>query len=231
MKNTLIISDLHIPYHHQDAFEFLEALAYGYDCEVIKCTGDLVDNHAGSFHEIEYGVLSAKEEHTQAYDAVQELYRMFPKMDIVIGNHDAIPSRKAKAAGLPQDTIKSYNDLYDTKWNWSDKHVFKLDKDNECLLVHTMSTSTLNNAAKHSHCSIQGHHHSSFGIEYFTDTNMIRWSITAGCLIDLHHPAFNYASGATMKRPVIGCAGIIEGTPRLFPMTLTKKGRWNGIVP
>jgi len=231
MKNCLIISDLHIPYHHKDSFEFLGALAYAYDCEVIKNTGDVVDNHAGSFHDLEYGTMSAKEEFDAAYEYMQELSGMFPKMDIVIGNHDAIPARKAKSVGLPQDTIKSYNDLYDTKWNWSDKHMFSVDKDTEVLLVHTMSTSTLNNAAKHSHSSIQGHHHSSFGLEYFTDTNMIRWSMTVGCLIDLHHPAFNYASGATLKRPVIGCGGIIEGTPRLFPMTLNAKGRWNGKVP
>ena len=231
MKNCLIISDTHFPYHHPDTFEFLEAIAYAYDCEIIKHTGELIDIHDGSFHETEYGVLSAKEEHEQAYDCVQRLYKMFPKLDIVIGNHDAIPARKAKAAGLPHDCIKSYNDLYDTTWNWADRHMFKVNKDTEVLLVHTMSTSTLNNAAKHSHSSIQGHHHSNLGLEYFTDTNMIRWSITSGCLIDLHHPAFNYASGATMKRPVIGCAGIIDNTPRLFPMTLNSKGRWNKIIP
>lgn len=230
MKNTLIISDTHFPYHHPDTFDFLEQAAYVYSLEIIKHTGDIVDNHAGSFHDVEYGTLSAKEEFDQAYECVQRLYKMFPKMDIVIGNHDAIPARKAKAAGLPQDTIKSYNDLYDTTWNWSDKHFFNITKDKQCLLVHTMSTSTLNNAKSHSHCSVQGHHHSNFGIEYFTDTNMIRWSMSVGCLIDLHHPAFNYASGATMKRPVIGCGAIIDNEPRLLPMNLKPNGRWDGVV-
>lgn len=230
MKNTLIISDTHFPYHHPDTFDFLEQAQYVYDLEIIKHTGDIVDNHSGSYHDVEYGTLSAEEEHDQACEAIQRLYKMFPKMDIVVGNHDAIPERKAKTAGLGSHAIKSYNDLYNVNWNWQDKHFFKINKETDCLLVHTMSTNTLNNAKSHSHCSIQGHHHSSFGIEYFTDLNMIRWSMTVGCLVDIHSPAFNYAKGATMKRPVIGCGAIIDDQPRLLPMNLKPNGRWDGVV-
>lgn len=231
MKNTLIISDCHFPYHHQDTFDFLEQAAYVYGVEIVKSVGDLVDNHAGSFHDTEYGALSAKEEFDQSYECMQRLYKMFPKMDVVIGNHDAIPSRKAKAAGLPQDTIKSYNDLYNVNWNWADKHFFNIkNKDDKCLLVHTMSTNTLNNAKSHSFNSIQGHHHSNFGIEYFADEGQLRWSMTVGCSVDLKHPAFNYASGATMKRPIIGHGAIIDNEPRLLPMNLKPNGRWDGVV-
>lgn len=230
MDNCLIISDTHFPYHHKDTFAFLEQAAYVYDCKVIKHTGDVVDNHSGSYHDVEYGTLDAEAEFMSARACVQQLNELFPKMDVVIGNHDAIPSRKAKSAGLGQENIKTYNDLYDVNWNWQDKHFFDIAKGKQCLLVHTMSTSTLNNAKSHSHCSIQGHHHASFGLEYFTDTNMIRWSMTVGCLVDLHHPAFNYASGATTKRPVLGCGAIIDGEPRLLPMNLDKNGRWDKIV-
>jgi len=111
-----------------------------------------------------------------------------------------------------------------------DRDYFEVDKYNKCLLVHSMGANTLSNARNHSHCSVQGHHHSRFGIEYFSDTNQLRWSMTAGCLIDMHHPAFNYAAKATLNRPVIGCCGIIENEPRLFAMRLNSKGRWDGKV-
>jgi len=29
-----------------------------------------------------------------------------------------------------------------------------------------------------------------------------------------------------LKRPVIGCAVIIDGIPQLIPMVLNRKGRW-----
>ena len=66
MKNTLIISDTHFPYHHPDTFEFLAYAAEAYGCELIKHTGDMVDNHSASYHEIEYGTMSAQEEHEKA---------------------------------------------------------------------------------------------------------------------------------------------------------------------
>ena len=228
MKNCLIISDTHFPYQHQDTFDFLEAAAWAYDCEIFKHTGDMVDNHTGSFHEIEYGTLSAKEEHDKAKESVQELYSMFPDMNVIIGNHGSMSYRKAKAAGIPEDHLKSYNDMYEVDWNWMDKDYFNVESDEGCLLVHSMGANTLSNARNHSHHSIQGHHHSRYGIEYFGDTNQLRWSMTVGCLIDMHHPAFNYAAKATLNRPIIGCSAIIDNEPKLIPMRLKSNGRWRG---
>ncbi len=228
MKNALIISDTHFPYHHQDTFDFLRAIKEYYGIEIAKHSGDAVDNHSSSFHDIEYGTMSAKEEHLAAYDAIQELYDIFPKLNMIVGNHGSMTVRKAKAAGIPLDHIKTYNSIYDTTgWKWTDKDFFNINRKEKCLLIHSMSTNTLNNAGKHSFNSIQGHHHSKFGIEYFGDCEMLRWSMTVGCLIDANHPAFNYASKATLNRPVIGCGAIINDHPVLIPMRLTKKGRWD----
>ena len=230
MKNTLILSDLHFPYHHKDTFEFLEAVAWAYDIEDVKSAGDIVDNHSSSYHEIEYGTMSAKEEHDRAKEAVQQLACLFPEMSVVLGNHDVMSYRKAKTAGIPEDHLQSYNDIYGVNWEWKDKDFFKINKDEECLLIHSMGSNTLNNAARHSFNSIQGHHHSKFGIEYFSDANMLRWSMSVGCMIDTHHPAFNYAAKATLNRPVIGLGAIIEDQPTLIPMRLKSNGRWNGRV-
>jgi len=231
MDNTIIISDTHFPYHHVDTFAFLKAIKKKYKIKKAIHTGDVVDHHAGSFHDLEYGTLSAKDEHDMSYEYVQQLYKMFPKMHIAVGNHDAIPKRKAKAAGIPEDLIKDYNAVYDTKgWVWRDKHIFKIDRNSQCMLIHSMGTNTAMNAAKHSLNSIQGHHHSKFGLEYYTDVIQIRWSITVGCLIDMHHPAFNYASKATMNRPIIGCGAIINNRPVLIPMCLKANGRWDGTL-
>jgi hypothetical protein len=228
MKNTLIISDTHFPYHHPDTFNFLEAIVDKYNIETVKHTGDMIDNHSSSFHPIEYGTLSAKEEHEMAKEAVQILYSMFPKMTVIIGNHGAMSYRKAQIAEIPLDHIKSYNDIYGTKgWKWTDKDYFNINRNEKCLLVHSMSSNTLNNASKHSFNSIQGHHHSKFGIEYFGDCEQLRWSMTVGCLINFHAPAFNYARHATLNRPVIGCGAIINDAPVLIPMRLNKGGKWN----
>jgi len=231
MDNCIIISDTHAPYQHRDTMRFLETIKDEYDIKIAKHVGDVVDNHTGSFHPIEYGCMSAQEEHLKAKKFVQELNDLFPVMDISLGNHCQMSARKAKEAMIPLDHLKSYNDMYEINgWNWNDRDYFKVDSFNKCLMVHSMSVNTLTNAKTHSHHSIQGHHHGRFGIEYFADTEVLRWSMSVGCLIDPHSPAFNYGKGNTNNRPVLGCGGIIENRPVLIPMQLRKSGRWDGRV-
>ena len=49
-SRILVISDLHIPYHHVDALEFLAHLAEKYKPTRVICLGDELDKHAMSFH-------------------------------------------------------------------------------------------------------------------------------------------------------------------------------------
>ena len=231
MKNCLIISDIHAPFHHKDTLPFLRAIKDYYDIEIVKNVGDIVDNHNASFHPLEYGVISTKEEHDLATKFVQELHALFPVMTITLGNHCTMTARKAKQAGIALDHLKGYNDIYDTKgWKWVDKDYFKVDKYSSCLMVHSMSRNTLSNARSHSHHSVQGHHHGTYGIEYFADTEVLRWSMTVGCLIDTHSPAFNYSKGYTNNKPILGVGAILEDRPILIPMQLSKSGKWDGKV-
>ena len=229
MDNCIFISDTHFPYHHKSTFVFLEAIQDAYDIKIAKSVGDLVDNHTGSFHPIEYGTHSAQEEHILAKKAVRRLNDMFPEMTVSLGNHCIMTERKAKIAGIPLDHIRGYNDMYGISgWDWVFKDYFKVDKYNNCLMVHSMSTNTLTNAKTHSHHSVQGHYHGTFGIEYFADTEVLRWSMTVGCLIDTTSNAFNYGKGFTNKKPILGCGALIDDRPILIPMQLTKSGSWNG---
>ena len=124
--NYLIISDLHIPYHHRDAFSFLESVSEYYDCKVILNVGDMIDHHAGSYHESEPDALSPEEEYYQSMEYCNELQDIFPSMIITEGNHDKIPQRKLKTCGLPASMVYDYNKLYklDAKWKWVDKYTF-----------------------------------------------------------------------------------------------------------
>jgi len=226
MENTIIISDTHFPYQHRDTFDFLEAIKYAYDITNVLHSGDVCDNHFSSYHELEYGTYSAEDEFKQSKICVQRLAEIFPDLTTVLGNHCRLTHRKAKTAGIPEDHLSSYNEIYGVDWNWVDKVYFKINSYQNCLLTHAQSSSTLNNARSHSHCTIQGHHHGTFGIEYFADTEMLRWAMTVGCLIDPKSPAFNYSKGSTSKRPILGSGAIIDDFPILVPMQLSKSGRW-----
>ena len=89
-SRTLIISDLHFPYQHNEAIEL--ALNYGLQKDVtcILINGDLIDFATISRHEKDFRARSVKEE----FDAVRlfltTLREHFPKAKIVYkqGNHD-----------------------------------------------------------------------------------------------------------------------------------------------
>jgi hypothetical protein len=118
--NTLFISDLHIPYHHPQAFEFLFALDKYYGFDRIISVGDVYDHHQASFHPSEPDALNAEDEYQVSKEYARDLQEIFPKMDITPGNHCRIPQRKAKEAGLPISMVGDFNKLYDTKktWRW-----------------------------------------------------------------------------------------------------------------
>ena len=122
--NTLYISDLHLPYHHRDAFDFLFALNEYYKFDQVFNVGDLYDHHTGNYHETEPDALSPEKEYEEAKKYAHELQDIFPDMIISTGNHDNIPKRKMKTVGLPYSMVGDYNKLYDTEdgWEFVDSH-------------------------------------------------------------------------------------------------------------
>lgn len=124
--NFLVISDLHIPYHHPDSFRFLKQVHKAYNCKNVICVGDLVDNHSGSYHESEPDAYGPEEEYELSIKYMQELQSIFPKMVITPGNHCLIPQRKAKTVGLPASMLSNFNRIYDLEstWKWVDVHKF-----------------------------------------------------------------------------------------------------------
>ena len=80
----------------------------------------------------------------------------------------------------------------------------------DSLMTHSVSSNTRNNAAKYSHNTVQGHHHSVFEISYYADMQQIRWSMSVGSLLDPHSPAARYAASNVLKRPILGCGVIVS---------------------
>lgn len=124
--NTLVMSDAHIPYHHRDTFDFYWALHQEYNFSQVLNVGDLLDHHAGSYHETEPDAYTPEEEYYKAQKALYELEDMFPEMVITNGNHDKIPQRKLRTVGLPTSMVSDYNKLYDLsgQWQWVDEYYF-----------------------------------------------------------------------------------------------------------
>lgn len=227
----VFISDTHFPYHHPDTFDFLDAIKRKYRCTAARHVGDIVDNHYPSYHEIEPGTYDGETELKLARKCVQTLEDIFPELVISEGNHDALPLRKAKTAKIPEAHIRNYNEVFGVGdgWKWVRQEMIRADG-GDVLLTHSVGSNARSNAARFSFNSVQGHHHSEFGVHFYADNAQIRWHMSTGCLIDLNSPAFNYARTAVLRRPIVGCGVLVHGSPVCVPMVLNARGRWRGFA-
>ena len=226
----LVISDLHIPYHHPDAFAFLEALKAKYEFTRIINIGDEVDNHGISFHPSDADLLSAGDELIASQKHCAELQELFPEMDLVHSNHGSLSYRRGKAGGIPRHFLKEYNEvlLVDDGWQWHEEIVLEAGA-YKIIFKHQFGANILKAAEQFGMCCVQGHHHSALTIAYTSSPLALNWGMTVGCLIDADALAFEYNKLQT-KRPIIGCGIIINGEPQLKPMLLDSEGNWTGEV-
>jgi len=95
------------------------------------------------------------------------------------------------------------------------------------MFHHGMSANAVNNGKELGMSFVQGHHHHAFHIGYWGGHDALNFGMTVGCLVDKKALAFAYGKNFA-KRPIIGCAVIINGVPFLEPMELTQRGKWVG---
>ena len=231
-SSVLVISDLHIPYHHQDAFDFLKALKKKYKPDLVVNIGDELDHHAISMHEHNPDLMSAGDELKHSKEYIRELEKIFPEMTLVHSNHSSLVYRRALKYGLPKDYLKSYNEFLGVGdgWKWVDDYTITLSDGSRCFFTHGISADVLKVAAQYGMNTVQGHFHTKFSISYFSNPDALIWGMQVGCLINQKSMAFDYAKNFK-SRFIVGCGMIIDGQPKLMPMVLDKDGRWNKTIP
>jgi len=228
-SRILLISDMHIPYHHKDTIKFLQHLKDKYNPTRIICMGDELDKHALSFHDHDPDLPSAGDELKLALPVIAKLKEMFPVMDILESNHGSLAYRKAHAHGIPRHYLKTYNDVLgvDDKWKWHYDLTIELPNGNKCYFHHGKSANVSKTSQTMSMCAVQGHYHETFKVEYWGNPNGLYWGLQAGCLINDKAYAFNY-NNCNLKRPIIGTAMIIDSIPVLEPLIMNELGDWIG---
>lgn len=220
-SRILFISDMHIPYHHQNTLAFLQMLKDRYAPTRIICLGDECDKHALSFWSKDPDLMSAGDELRAALPVIAELHKMFPVMEILDSNHGSLVWRKAKEHGIPRHYIKSYNDVLgvDDGWTWHEDLVLNLPDGQNVYVHHGKSAEAIKTSQAMSMSHVCGHYHNSFGVKYWANPQGLFWAMNSGCLIDDSSLAFAY-NNVNLHRPIIGTSLIIDGVPILEAMPL-----------
>ena len=220
-SSILIISDMHIPYQHENTLDFLNDLRVKYHPTRIICMGDECDKHSLSFHDSDPNLMSAGDELERALPTIQQLKKLFPKMDVLESNHGSLVYRKAKHHGIPRQYLKSYNEVLgvDDNWNWHFDLTVTLPNNQQCYFHHGKSSDVVKLSQTMGMNAVQGHYHEKLGVQYWANPLGLYFGLQTGCLIDDKSLAFSY-NNVNLKRPLIGTALIIDSKPIIETMKL-----------
>jgi len=227
-KRILVISDLHIPYHHKDSFAFLREIKKLYKPDFVVNIGDLLDFHAISMHDHNPDLYSAGDELKQSRIYIKELETIFPEVTEVDSNHSSLVFRRALKYGMSKEFLKGYGDFLGTKkWKWVDDLTLTMSNKQRCFFTHGRSADVLKVSQTMGMSAVQGHYHTKFVISYWANPDNLFFGMNVGCLINQKSMAFSYAKNFK-TRFILGCGMIIDGIPKLLPLVLNNKGNWIG---
>lgn len=212
-----VFSDTHIPFHHPNYLQFCKDTFQRFKVNRVVCCGDLVDFHAISRFQSETCAKSACDELDLAIAGVKEYTKSFPRVDFVIGNHDAIFIRQAATVNLDQRFLKTFAEIVELPKTWV-MHEDELLLDN-VLYKHGINCNgkngALNTAITERMSLVIGHSHAFGGCQYSANPRSLIFGMNVGCGIDIKAYAFAY--GKHVKyRPTLGCGIVFNESSAIF---------------
>lgn len=217
MARVLAIPDLHCPFQHPKALDFLCRQYERFQCDTVICLGDEIDAHSFSskFH-ANPDLPSPHDELELARDALEPYYLRFPEVVVIESNHSSRIFKKASSSGLPSQILKAYADIIEAPPGWSFHEIgFDFDGVHYTHGEGFSQTSWRTAFNKMRTSVVMGHLHSGAGIQFSETRRNRQFSMNTGCLIDARHKAFDYAR-FSHERAVLGCGIILDGEEVYF---------------
>jgi predicted phosphodiesterase len=222
-----IIADTHEPFTHPGYRDFCEYTFNKYGVSRIVHIGDEADNYFLSYHEKDPNFLNYEKETERAMANMREWYKVFPNVDVMVGNHGALPFRKATTIGLPKKWLKTYEEYWESPTGWKWHQDIEIDN---VKYTHGLGSSgqtgAIDRAIRSRQSTVIGHIHAFAGVNYHASNNDLIFGMNVGCGIDAKAYAFEYGKDFNNK-PVVGCGIVINGEQAIFvPMNLGSKYTW-----
>tara|TARA_R100000963_G_scaffold16507_2_gene11648 strand:- start:958 stop:1677 length:720 start_codon:yes stop_codon:yes gene_type:complete len=203
-RNVLVIGDLHEPFCLDGYLEWCLEQYEIFNCNQVIFIGDILDNHAFSYHEPDPDGMSAGLELEKTIEKVAKWYTAFEYADVCIGNHDRMASRKSMTGGIPAAWIKSYNEVLKTpNWNWVESVVY-----DDVLYEHGEGGQAQSKAKNNLMSSVCGHTHTEAYCRWFVGKRFRVFGMQVGCGVDADTYAAAYAKN--FKRQAIGCSVVLN---------------------
>jgi len=225
-----VIPDFHEPFSHPDALPFTLRVAEHFQTDLTISLGDEIDSHAISNYTADPDGFSPGEELDRAVARLHKWYVAYPELLICDSNHTRRPWTKMLGAGLPRRLHPKMRDVLEAPEGWRWKDSWEVDN---VIYEHGDSIQGgqyphVTAAMRNMRSTVIGHHHGVFGLHFHRTPYHMIFGMGCGCLIDEEAYAMAYGR-RHKKKPILGCAVVIDGSPILVKMEMKKSGkRWNG---
>lgn len=219
-NNFLFIGDVHLPFEHPRALSFCKSIQKDFNIpnSNIYSVGDILD-----LYNFSRWPKSPEAKHTvqQELDLCRAKIRKwahaFPELKIAESNHDSRVIKKAIAADLPSQVIKSHHEIFEMPNEWQIKEQFII-MGPDILVCHGEEfTDALQAAIAYGVNVVQGHHHSKFGVQYRASKMQQLWGAATGWLGDQEQYAFAYGHHSKQKM-ILGSIVVVNGIPYPIPL-------------
>lgn len=224
MGTVLIVPDLHLPFEHKKALTFISDISRKYKPDHFVQIGDLVDHHSINMHDHNHDGMSSGAEIGMVQKKLKKWFELTDRLLVCIGNHDALPERRARKHGLSQIYFRNYHELFGLPPHWEVAQSFDIDG---VHYTHKTTKTGINghrlSALSRRQSIVMGHTHTHAGVSWLASKNDLIFGMNVGCLIDIHAYAMQYATDSA-DRPILGCGIVKDGKfAKFLPMDLTLK--------
>ena len=207
-----IIGDTHIPYELDGYLEYCQQIFKDWEVNYVVHIGDLIDNHALSFHPSEPSLKGANGEMVDALEKLKPWYKAFPKLTLIQGNHDKIPQRQLTKIGIDAEIwMKPIADVYQFPKGWKVVDSIEIDG----VLYHHGETAGgvngfRNDAKARMVSTVSGHNHGNAGVSATSSDHRLVKGMAVGCGVDNSSMAMAYGKHFKNK-PIISCGIVVNG--------------------
>ena len=224
-RSVLVIGDLHIPAELDGYLEHCVENYEAYDCGHVVFIGDIVNNGLIAYHEFDPDwPYSPAQEIELSRKRVKIWEDCFPNAHVMSGNHDWLPYRKAKTAGIPRYMMRDPEAIWETtSWTWHNR--FDTYIYDDVAYRHGdkgkggQNNPAFRNAKENFISMVQGHLHAQCGIEWYANEFQKVFGMQVGCGMDWQTMEMDYGQKFNQK-PMISCGIVYEGKPYIEVMDL-----------
>jgi len=213
MSRVLAVGDLHCPGMLDEYPYFLKEIYEQWDCDTVVFIGDVIDWHAINFHGKHSETPGVADEINETRLQIDVLKDFFPVATWLIGNHDALPKRRADESGLPSNILKSEQTFWEVDWEVIPRFGHILVDGVRYSHGETGAggaEAALKQAISCGRSTVIGHHHQAAGVRWGANEERRFFGLSTGSGLDWKRLQFQYGRKFANKPP-IGCGVVLDG--------------------